>query len=33
MFEPPDFSEGIDEIYDVSVSRNGFDVRRRNEDA
>ena len=30
-FEPPDFGEGIDEIYDVKVSENGFDVRRRNE--
>ena len=30
-FEPPDFGEGIDEIYDVKVSENVFDVRRRNE--
>ena len=30
-FEPPDFGEGIDEIYDVKLSENGFDVRRRNE--
>ena len=30
-FELPDFGEGIDEIYDVKVSENGFDVRRRNE--
>ena len=28
----PDFGEGIDEIYDVKVSENGFDVRRRNEE-
>ena len=30
-FEPPYFGEGIDEVYDVRVSENGFDVRRRNE--
>ena len=30
-FEPPEFDEGIDEIYDVKVSENGFEVRRRNE--
>ena len=30
-FELPDFGEGIDEIYDVKLSENGFDVRRRNE--
>ena len=30
-FEPPDFGEGIDEICDVKLSENGFDVRRRNE--
>ena len=30
-FEPPDFGEGIDEIYVVKVFENGFDVRRRNE--
>ncbi len=31
MFEPPDFSEGFDEINDVAVSENGFKVRRRHE--
>ena len=30
-FEPPDFGEGIDEIYYVKVFENDFDVRRRNE--
>ena len=30
-FELPEFGEGIDEIYDVKVSENGFEVRRRNE--
>ena len=28
-FEPPDFSEGFDEINDVEISANGFEVRRR----
>jgi len=28
-FEPPDFSEGFDEINDVEISADGFVVRRR----
>ena len=32
MFENPHFSEGIDEIYDIEVSEDGFEVRRRNEE-
>ena len=31
-FENPRFSEGIGEIYDVAVSKGGFEVRRRNEE-
>ena len=27
----PSFGEGIDEVYDVKVSENGFEARRRNE--
>ena len=30
-FEMPDFDEGIDEIFYVRTSENGFEIRRRDE--